>query len=256
MVDRFPFPRAGRAFARWASRRLARRRFRLRPGRPVVSFTFDDFPRSAWTEGGPILARHGVAATYYASLGLAGTEGASGRNFTPEDLREVVAAGHELGCHTHAHSPAWETEPAEFEDSVRRNAASLGACLPGVRFRTLSYPISPPRAATKRRMGRVFDCCRGGGQTHNAGVIDLNCLHAFFLEQAGGEASSLAAAIAASAAGGGWLILATHDVTDRPSRFGVTPARLDHALRLARASGAEILPVAAAWDRLSARPAP
>ena len=27
---------------------------------PVASFTFDDFPRSAWTIGGPILAKYGA----------------------------------------------------------------------------------------------------------------------------------------------------------------------------------------------------
>ena len=242
--------------SRWAARHLARRPFRLRPGRPVVSFTFDDFPRSAWTKGGEILARHNVAATYYASFGLAGTEGVSGPLFTHADLRDLLMAGHELGCHTHSHCPAWETEPAEFEASVQRNREQLLACLPRARFRTLSYPISPPRADTKRRMGCTFACCRGGGQEHNAGAIDLNCLRGFFLEQTGGAVPPLATAIATSAAAGGWLILATHDVADRPSRFGVTPSYLEHAIQLARASGAEILPVAAAWDRLAAHAAP
>ena len=247
--------RTGRALGRWASRRFACRPFRLQPGRPIVSFTFDDFPRSAWTAGGPVLARHGVTATYYTSFGLAGRDGASGPHFTHHDLRALLSAGHEIGCHTHAHCPAWETTPEDFEASVTRNEHHLGACFPRARFRTLSYPISPPRAGTKRRMGHRFVCCRGGGQTHNAGVVDLNCLRGYFLEQSAGDARSLAAAIAASAAAGGWLILATHDVSPRPSRFGITPSFLDHALNLASASGAEILPVAAAWDRLAARSA-
>lgn len=247
--------RARVALGRWSSRRFARRPFRLRTGRPIVSFTFDDFPRSAWTAGGPIFARHGIAATYYTSFGLAGRDGPSGPHFTHEDLRAVLAAGHEVGCHTHAHCPAWETPPEEFEASVTRNEAHLGASFPRARFRSLSYPISPPRVGTKRRMGRRFVCCRGGGQIHNRGVIDLNCLRGFFLEQTGGDVRPLAAAIAASAAEGGWLILATHDVSPRPSRFGVTPAFLEQAVNLARASGAEILPVATAWDRIAARSA-
>ncbi len=37
----------------------------LRPDAAIASLSFDDFPRSAWTVGGPILARHGVRATYY-----------------------------------------------------------------------------------------------------------------------------------------------------------------------------------------------
>ena len=37
--------------------------------KPFISFTFDDFPRSAWLTGGAILERFGVRGTYYASLG-------------------------------------------------------------------------------------------------------------------------------------------------------------------------------------------
>jgi len=221
--------RGSRVLARWTARRLARRPFRMPAGRPLVSFTFDDFPRSAWLAAGPILGRYGISATYYASLGLAGTEGPSGRHFVEGDLREILAAGHELGCHTHAHCPSW------------------------ARFRSLSYPVSPPRAATKRLMSERFLCCRGGGQTHNAGEIDLSYLRGYFLEQAGGAIPPLAEAIASSASAGGWLILATHDVATAPSRYGVTPEFLEHAVQLARASGAEVLPVAAAWDRIAGR---
>ena len=39
---------------------------------PVVSFTFDDFPRSALTVGGRVLRAHGWAGTYF-------TAGVSGR---------------------------------------------------------------------------------------------------------------------------------------------------------------------------------
>ena len=245
--------RGSRVLARWTARRLARRPFRMPAGRPLVSFTFDDFPRSAWLAAGPILGRYGISATYYASLGLAGTEGPSGRHFVEGDLREILAAGHELGCHTHAHCPAWETRPAAFAESVRRNEAELRARLPWARFRSLSYPVSPPRAATKRLMSERFLCCRGGGQTHNAGEIDLSYLRGYFLEQAGGAIPPLAEAIASSASAGGWLILATHDVAAAPSRYGVTPEFLEHAVQLARASGAEVLPVAAAWDRIAGR---
>ena len=43
------------------------------PGhRPVASITFDDFPKNAWVHGGPVLARHGVRATYYTAGGFCG----------------------------------------------------------------------------------------------------------------------------------------------------------------------------------------
>src|SRR6058998_1234644 len=95
----------------------------IRPERPLISFTFDDFPRSALLNGGAILNRFGVAATYYVSLGLAGTEQPSGRMFVREDLATLLEGGHELGCHTFSHCHSWETEAATFERSILENRA-------------------------------------------------------------------------------------------------------------------------------------
>src|SRR5688572_17079258 len=73
-----------------------RRPLRLRNPVPYISFTFDDFPRSSLVVGGAILERFGLRATYYASLGLMGTETASGPIFAEEDLRRLLAHRHEL----------------------------------------------------------------------------------------------------------------------------------------------------------------
>jgi peptidoglycan/xylan/chitin deacetylase (PgdA/CDA1 family) len=45
----------------------------MRNREPMISFTFDDFPRSALHVAGRILEDHGIAGTYYVSLGLMGT---------------------------------------------------------------------------------------------------------------------------------------------------------------------------------------
>ena len=88
---------------------------------PVISFTFDDFPRSALLNGGRILHDRGLAGTYYASLGLMGRTAPTGEIFKREDLEELIRQGHELGCHTFDHCDSWETAPAEFEASILRN---------------------------------------------------------------------------------------------------------------------------------------
>ena len=49
---------------------------------------------------------------------------------------------------------------------------------------------------------------------------------------------------------GGWLILATHDIAEKPSEFGCTPAFFKDIVRRAAASGATILPVAAALKKI------
>lgn len=74
----------------------------LRNVRSVVSFTFDDFPASAGKVGMQILHRYEVRATYYVSGGLEG----GNKLYTADELRMVMAHGHEIGCHTYDHTAA------------------------------------------------------------------------------------------------------------------------------------------------------
>jgi peptidoglycan/xylan/chitin deacetylase (PgdA/CDA1 family) len=245
--------RGGRAWQRRAARWFGRRPYALPHGRPIISFTFDDFPRSALLNGGAILQRYGVAGTYYTSLGLAGETTACGEMFETEQLPDLLELGHELGCHTYEHCPAWETSPARFEAGVVRNIASLNALIPGASFRTLSYPISYPRPNTKNRVAKYFTCCRGSGQTFNRGTVDLNYLAAFFIEQSVDRPEFIRQTIIQNAAAGGWLIFATHDVCANPTRFGCTPELFRDVVSFSVNSGAEILPVAKALDTLRSR---
>lgn len=245
--------RVSGACQRRAASWFGRRPFRLRRGRAIVSFTFDDFPRSALLAGGEALERFGLAGTYYTALGLAGRTTECGEMFATDDLPGLLARGHELGCHTFDHYPAWATSPTDFEASSRRNEKALRRQALGTRFSSLSYPISYPRPATKRRVAHRFPCCRGGGQRFNTGKIDLNYLSAFFLEQTQGDIDPVKRILTANQAAGGWLIFATHDVTAHPSRFGCTPEFFEEVVRFAIDTGAEILPVGQAYETLLTR---
>ena len=59
----------------------------------VISFTFDDFPRSALLNAGAILRERGVAGTYYASFGIMGRKTTTAELFTRDDLGELVQQG-------------------------------------------------------------------------------------------------------------------------------------------------------------------
>jgi peptidoglycan/xylan/chitin deacetylase (PgdA/CDA1 family) len=233
---------------------LWRRSLTMRNPTPLVSFTFDDFPRSALEVGGRILRDHGAAATYYVSLGLLDHDEPVGRIASSGDLAEALAQGHELGCHTFRHCDAWRTPPRLFEQALLENRRVLMKVLPGARFQTMAYPISSPRPATKRRTGRHFSCCRGGGQRTNTGTIDLNNLRAFFLEQSRDRPAAIRELIARNSAEGGWLIFVTHDVTPHPSPFGCTPSLFVEVVRHAAASGAKLLSVAQALTEAFPRP--
>src|SRR6185295_18271573 len=75
--------------------RFARRDFRLASDVPLVSFTFDDFPRSALAEGGRILAEQGVRGTYFVSMQLLGGPSVSGPIASRDDLQTLLHDGHE-----------------------------------------------------------------------------------------------------------------------------------------------------------------
>ena len=230
--------------------RLARRPLIMRNEEPLVSFTFDDFPRSALWEGGIILGNYGIKGTFFASFGLMGQLTPTGQIFSADDIHEVVRQGHELGCHTYDHCHAWDTPSSMFEASVVRNRQALEEHLPGTFFRTFSYPMSCPRPQTKRQIAKYFECCRGGGQAFNVGSLDLNFVKAFFLERSRNDFDSIARLIEANNRRNGWLIFATHDVSKSPTDFGCTPALFQKVVHHVIDSSAKILPVCEALEKV------
>jgi hypothetical protein len=229
---------------------LGRRPAKVCPPFPLVSFSFDDFPRSALSIAGAILESYGVRGTYYVSLGLMGETTPTGEMFHLEDIVQAVERGHELGCHTFGHCHAWETKPDDFEESILRNREALASIVPGALCRTLSYPISTPRPGNKLKAAKHFDCCRGGGQTFNSGHSDRNNLKAFFLEQSRDNPDLIERMVDRSVAADGWLIFATHDVSEKPTRFGCQITLFERIVRYAAKSGATILPVYRAWTAI------
>jgi peptidoglycan/xylan/chitin deacetylase (PgdA/CDA1 family) len=218
--------------------------------RPYISFTFDDFPRSALMCGGAVLSRFGLAGTYYVSMGLLGKESPSGRICVAGDLKTLVEEGHELGCHTFSHCHSWETASDVFEESIVENRVALRNVLPDAEFKSLSFPIGPPRPSTKAKAAKHFLCCRGGGQTFNARTADLNHLSSVFLEKSRHDLLAVRDVIDRNRASLGWLIFSTHDISEDPSPFGCTPAFFEEVVRYAVESGAIILPVVRTLENL------
>ena len=237
-------------YRRQAATLLFRRPFVVSPQQPLISFTFDDFPRSALLAGGAILNRYGLVGTYFTALGLLGEHTESGEMFVKDDLASLLADGHELGCHTFSHCDSWDTRTAAFEKSIVENSAALDRLFPGAQFKTFSYPISLPRPLTKAKIVGHFLCCRGGGQTLNAGETDLNQLSAFFLEKSRGNIQAVKDLIDRNRQVGGWLIFATHDISDNPTPYGCTPEFFEQVVEYASKSGAQIVPVIKALEVL------
>jgi len=229
---------------RFATDRWGRRPFRLDSGVPYVCFTFDDFPHSAYAEGGRILLDQGVRGTYFVSLRLLGGPSVSGPIASREDLQRLVQEGHELGCHTFEHLDGTRSTRGAFKRSIAANRAALAETVPGTELLVFAYPLDGPDLSIKREVGRHFVGCRGGGQSFNSGVIDLNLLKAFFIDwRSRDDLEGIRRLIAENAAERGWLIFATHDVAVRPSPYGCSPECFEQIVRLACQSGARMLPM-------------
>jgi peptidoglycan/xylan/chitin deacetylase (PgdA/CDA1 family) len=239
---------------RLATTHLGKRTISIEDAPPIVSFSFDDAPKSAFGVGREILAGFGAKPTYYVSLGLLDTETEVGRIGNREDLADAVAAGCELGCHTYDHLDAWETPLEDYMTSVEKNGRALKEILPEASFATFAYPKSGPTLAAKTALADCFGCCRAGGQEPNLGSFDAGVAKSVFLDSRTGADEAFAKnLIDETVAKNGWLIFATHDIASSPSRYGCTAELLEAVARYAHAKGALFLPVGAAFTRLADR---
>jgi peptidoglycan/xylan/chitin deacetylase (PgdA/CDA1 family) len=216
---------------------------------PLISFTFDDFPRTALVAGGAILNRYGASGTYYVSLGILGEDSPSGPLCTSDDLVQLREQRHELGCHTFSHCNSWDTESTVFEHSIIQNRDALKGLFPDAEFKSFSYPMSEPHPITKLKTGRHFQCCRAGGQTLNLGTADLNQLSAYFLEKSRNRIQDVKDIIDLNHQKNGWIIFATHDIRRQPGPYGCVPEFFEEVVRYASSRG-RVLPVDKALEAL------
>ena len=226
-----------------AARTLKVRPVHLKASRPVASISFDDFPKNAWTAGGPILARHGMRGTYYTAGGFCGRTVDGTVFYDGADLKELAAAGHEIACHGFGHRPTPELSTEELAKDAERNREFLKPFLGGEAPVSYAFPYGRVSPRTKRFMAPRFTNVRGVHPGVNVGTVDLAQLNAVSLEKRCWDQNAIEAAINTVLKNNGWLVLYTHDVSDDPSPYGSTPAMLDWALSRVSASFIEVLPM-------------
>jgi peptidoglycan/xylan/chitin deacetylase (PgdA/CDA1 family) len=222
---------------------LRRKALRIRRKKGLISFTFDDFPESAYSIGGAILQKFDLLGTYYASAGLMGAENHLGRQFSKEQLKALIADGHELGCHTYHHLRSWSSDSITILDSVRKNASEIERALGTYQLGSFAYPFGETRFSDKKALGNLFCCCRGIAPGINVGQADLNLLRANCLYSGRTDIDAIAELIRENDQVGGWLIFYTHDVRASPSDYGCTPDYFETVVACAARSSSAVLPI-------------
>ena len=208
---------------------------------PIISFSFDDFPRTALSVAGTILERFGARGTYYAAVGLMNAKELGGQ-FHVEDLHTLLERGHELGSQTFRHSSSRSVSLTAFRADVEKGRAALKD-LTGVDATNFAYPYGHATIRSKKALGPTLASSRSNFPGFNGPDVDLNLLKANRLYGDVDQSASAEEMIVENAARKSWLIFYTHDVRPNPSLYGCTPALFESVVTFAVRSGSRILTV-------------
>src|SRR6478672_6112864 len=155
--------------------------FRLRNATPMVSFTFDDLPKSAVTTGAGLLEAHRARGTFYVSGGLLSIGTPEWETGDSSDVLALYRRGHEIGCHTFSHQRACDLDEASLADEIARNRDYFRALDPSIEIDTFAYPFGYGSFARKYQLKDQFQSCRSIVPGINSGSMDLQFLRAMLL---------------------------------------------------------------------------
>ena len=207
--------------------------FRLLNETPMVSFTFDDIPKSAATTGAKLLEDHDARGTFYVSGGLVGTDAPDWTAVDAEDIVSLHRNGHEIGCHTFSHKRACDLDEAACGRKSRAIAAICARSTPPSRSENFAYPFGYGSFGRKGQLKAAFQSCRSIVPGVNSDTVDLQFLRAMPLIDRHIGRDEIERAFDQAQTYNGWLIFYTHDVADRPSPYGCSPDLMSHALEAA-----------------------
>jgi peptidoglycan-N-acetylglucosamine deacetylase len=135
----------------------------------AVAITFDDGPTKAFTPRVlDALAAVGATATFYV-LGASAVA-------SPALVREVVAAGHEIGNHTWSHQDLTRLSPAETRDEIARCAHAVEDLTgrPAVGFRPPRGELTGYALRVCAELGydvHMWSCTRGPGDDPDPAAV-------------------------------------------------------------------------------------
>ncbi|RWX81116.1 hypothetical protein EPK99_01935 [Neorhizobium lilium] len=212
---------------RGSSRRLSRmvpfRPHMLQLNRPVVSFTFDDFPQSAADAAAPALEDAGMRGTFYYAGGLAGRSENGQKIAGPDTVSDLFRRGHEIGAHTHKHLDVHRTPTGALLDDVELNKKEIAQLTDGRAPTSFAYPFGKLDLRSKFVLRHQFTSLRGIQTGTNSGLVDLAHLKAQELYDCSSTLDGIGRILDRLATKPAWIIFYTHDVKRKPTDIGCSP---------------------------------
>ena len=215
----------------------------------LVTFCFDDFPKSA-INGADIVEKHGGKAGFFACTSMAGvSDGPYGEMFDASTLSELSGRGHEIGAHTHSHMDCSTASSAHVLEDVSLNLEQLNQMGHDKAVTSFAFPFGETSFDAKSCVVERFSMCRGVMPGINKGRVDRAQLRAFELSPNPAQIQAAVEAVKRLNAQNEWLIFFTHDVSAKPTPYGVAIELLEQLVQIAKDVGAEIAPPSLAAEK-------
>ena len=227
----------------------AQRKLTFKLDQPIVSISFDDFPKSVIENALPQLDKYGWKASFYVATGLVNTTNHLGLHFDQNDLKHLEQDGHEIGCHTYNHLNITEISDSRLMEELKANAKAAKAYGVTAPLRTFAYPFGETSTDRKLKLSHEFASMRGIMRGIHYNKVDLNQIKSVPI-YSGPHLNQTHRFIKSLPQRAGWLTLFTHDVRDNPSEWGCTPQDFAETLALIHKTGAKVLPIQHTIDLL------
>ncbi|MEZ5044589.1 MAG: polysaccharide deacetylase family protein [Saprospiraceae bacterium] len=218
---------------------------------PIISFTFDDAPSSAFVNGGGILEKYGFAGTFYIALTFLDKKDST-VSFSKEELENALANQHELACHTYSHIDLSKTRLSKSKADIKHNQAVLSALFPQLSFKNFSYPFGAKTRGIKVFLSKEFRSARGIGHGLNLNKADLANLKTVKLYKDRYTLEEINQQIEKAIAENAWLIFYTHDVCEQATPYGCIPAYFEAVVKTCAERRLKVLTIDKALNKIEA----
>jgi len=210
----------------------------------IISFSFDDCPKTVVANGLPQLEAEGWRATIYVACGLCETTNHLGLHMSEADIVDVHNRNHEIAGHTYSHVSANAVGHNTYLEDIERNQKRLVEIgLP--RSRHFAYPFGHTTPRLKKSLSKKFKTMRGV-LPPNTQKQDANLMKAVRLYS--NDSIELAIdEISKATKAPKWLQLFTHDIRDNPSDFGCTEEDFRKVVTAVAESGLPVMTVDKAY---------
>jgi peptidoglycan/xylan/chitin deacetylase (PgdA/CDA1 family) len=248
----FSAPEIAAGFSRKIARHIVFKPFWLSLDAPVVAFTFDDFPVSAFENAAPALEDAGMLGTWYLASGLMGRVENGQPIVDAAMVADLARRGHEIGGHTHGHIDVQRTARDDLVADVSRNDAEITRIVGDTRPTSFAYPFGMISVPAKLALMRRYPALRGIKVGTNNGLIDLAHLQVQELYDVSHDGTSIDRVLDEAERRRGWVIFYTHDVRNDPTSIGCSPRFFAKVVDKVRRRGIAVEPVIETLRRIGA----